>query len=97
MVFKKNLAGRAVKTILAPKFGDPTQRWDRAGLGKGGAGWNPRPWQVGHPIKPRACPYSQDRWRLSLGLPPQGQGGKRGKGGRGEGRGGLRGREGGGP
>jgi hypothetical protein len=43
MVFFNFWAGRAMKTILAPKFGGPAQRWDRAGLGKGGAGWNPRP------------------------------------------------------
>jgi hypothetical protein len=30
-----------VKTTLVPKFGGPTQKWDRAGLGKGGVGWNP--------------------------------------------------------
>jgi hypothetical protein len=43
MVFSDFWARRAVKTTLAPKFGGPGQRWGRAGLGKGGAGWNPGP------------------------------------------------------
>jgi hypothetical protein len=43
MVFSDLWTGRAVKTTLAPKFGGPTQRWGRAGLGKGGVGWNPGP------------------------------------------------------
>jgi hypothetical protein len=43
MIFSDLWAGRAVKTTLAPKFGGPAQRWGRAGLGKGGAGWNPGP------------------------------------------------------
>jgi hypothetical protein len=38
MVFSNLWAGRAVKTTLAPKFGGPAQRWDRAGLGGGGPG-----------------------------------------------------------
>jgi hypothetical protein len=32
-----------VKTTVAPKFGSLAQRWGRAGLGKGRAGWNPGP------------------------------------------------------
>jgi hypothetical protein len=43
MVFSDLWAGRAVKTTLAPKFGSVAQRWGRAGLGKGGTGWNPGP------------------------------------------------------
>jgi hypothetical protein len=40
MVFSNLWAGRAVKTTLAPKFGDLAERWGRAGLGKGGTRWN---------------------------------------------------------
>jgi hypothetical protein len=40
MVFSDLWVGWVVKTTLAPKFGGPAQRWSRAGLGKGGAGWN---------------------------------------------------------
>jgi hypothetical protein len=36
-------AGRVVTTTLSPKFGGLAQIWGRAGLGKGGAGWNPGP------------------------------------------------------
>jgi hypothetical protein len=37
MVFSDLWVGRAVKTILAPKFGGPAQRWGMASLGGGGA------------------------------------------------------------
>jgi hypothetical protein len=37
MVFSDLWAGRVVKTTLALKFGGPAQRWDRAGLKRGGA------------------------------------------------------------
>jgi hypothetical protein len=37
MVFLDFWARRAVTTTLAPKFGGPTQKWGRAGLGRGGA------------------------------------------------------------
>jgi hypothetical protein len=40
MVFSDLWVGWVVKTTLAPKFGGPTQKWGRAGLRKGGAGWN---------------------------------------------------------
>jgi hypothetical protein len=43
MIFSNLWAGRAVTTTLSPKFGGPAQRWGRASLGKGGAGWNPGP------------------------------------------------------
>jgi hypothetical protein len=87
MVFSDLWAGQAVKTTLAPKFGGPAQRWDRAGLGKGGAGWNPgppfRPRLAGRPVRPRGPPRRQGRWRAPLGLPlprPRGKGGGRGGG-----------------
>jgi hypothetical protein len=52
MVFSDFWAGRAVKTTLAPKFGGLAQRWGRAGLGKGGAGW----WNPGPPFPPLIPP-----------------------------------------
>jgi hypothetical protein len=70
-----------MKTTLAPKFSGPTQRRSRAGLGKGGAGWNPRPRQAGRPVKPQGPPCCHGRWHAPLGFPSpkaKGKGGGRG-------------------
>jgi hypothetical protein len=61
MVFSDLWTRRAVKTILAPKFGSPAQRWGRAGLRKGGAGWNPGP-----PFPPLTPPPLPPPFLLSL-------------------------------
>jgi hypothetical protein len=83
MVFSDFWARRAVKTTLAPKFGGPGQRWGRAGLGKGGAGWNPGP-----PFPPLTPPPLPPPFLLpsSLASPPKAKGeGRRKGGGRGGG------------
>jgi hypothetical protein len=64
MVFYYFWAGRAVKTILAPKFGGPVQKWSRAGLGNGGVGGNP-----GSPFLPLTPPPFSPPFLLSP-LPP---------------------------
>jgi hypothetical protein len=60
---------QAVTTILSPQFGGPAQIWGRAGLGKGGAGWNPRP------------PFSPPLFSPLQGLGGKGGGKRGGKGG----------------
>jgi hypothetical protein len=77
MVFSDLWAGRAVKTTLAPKFGRPAQRWGRAGLGKGGARWNPGP-----PFPPLTPPPFLPPSPLALGGGRWEEGGKKGRGGK---------------
>jgi hypothetical protein len=80
MVFSDLWAGRAVKTTLAPKFGGPAQRWGKAGLGKGGAGWNPGP---SFPRLTPPSPSSPLPPPFPLGLPAskaKGEGRRKGRG-----------------
>jgi hypothetical protein len=74
MVFFYLWVGWAVKTTLAPKFGGPVQRWGRAGLGKGGAGWNPGP--PFPPLTPPPLPPPfLSLFPLGLGGREEGEGG----------------------
>jgi hypothetical protein len=54
MVFSDFWTGWAVKTILAPKFGSPVQRWGRAGLG--GSGAATKSWAPASLLATRGCP-----------------------------------------
>jgi hypothetical protein len=80
MVFSDFWVGRIVKTTLFPKFGGPAQKWDKAGLGKGGAWWNPEP--PFSPLTPSPLPFLPFLPPFPWPPPPKAKG--KGGGGRGE-------------